>query len=213
MMAMLLLVTFCSQLAAAQNPESTTVSFTSAIFPEVPINVDMSFKGCAQIPDQVTAFVAQNKKDTFAIYQDNACKKYLYSVSGSLVNMGEVKSMAFDKVDSTNEYREGVLFVDSSVPTTAQPANRNILIAMVVSGAVLFFAIASFGLWFMERKKKAKSSNKVGVSSAGLPVYASKSQEATARHVSASYPASAASSVSYLPAYNITTTTTTYTSD
>jgi hypothetical protein len=172
----------------------------------------MSFKGCAQIPEQVTAFVAQNTNAVFAIYQDDACKNYLYSVEGSLVNMTGVKSMAFDKVDSTKAYSLGVIFVDSSV-SPAQPANRNVLIAMVVSGAILFFAIASFGLWFMERKKKAKSSNKVGLTGAGLPVYASKSQEATARHVSASYPASAASSVSYLPAYNITTTTTTYTSD
>ncbi|KAG0297287.1 hypothetical protein BGZ96_007024 [Linnemannia gamsii] len=214
MMAMLLFVTFCSQLATAQNSDTTTVSFTSVIYPAVPtIYVNMPFKGCAQIPEQVTAFVAQNTKAVFAIYQDDACKNYLYSVTGSMANMKGVKSMTFDKVDSSDAYQLGVTFVDSSVPPTAQPANRNILIAMVASGAVLFFAIASFGLWFMERKKKAKSSNKVGVTGAGLPVYASKSQEATARHVSASYPASAASSVSYLPAYNITTTTTTYTSD
>ncbi|KAF9326965.1 hypothetical protein BGZ91_001709 [Linnemannia elongata] len=212
MMATLFLVTFCSQLAAAQTPEATTVSFTSAIFPPASkIDVNISFKGCAQVPDQVNEFSALNTKAVFAIYQDDACKNYLYSVEGSLASMQGVKSMSFDKIDLTKAYDQGVTFMDSTIHPS-QPANRNILIAMVVSGAVLFFAIGGAALWFMERKKKAKLSNKVGVSAAGLPVYASKSQEATARHVSASYPASAASSVSYLPAYNITTTTTTYTS-
>ncbi|KAF9142283.1 hypothetical protein BGX30_002991 [Mortierella sp. GBA39] len=210
MMATFLLVTFYSQLAAAQTPEATTVSFTSVIFPAVKIDRNISFKSCAQVPDQVTAFSALNTKAVFAIYQDDACKKYLYSVEGSLATMQGVKSMSFDKIDLTDAYNPGVTFMDSTI--TSQPANRNILIAMVVSGAVFFFAVGGAALWFMERKKKAKLSNKVGVSSAGLPVYASKSQEATVRHVSSSYPASSASSVSYLPAYNITTTTTTYTS-
>ncbi|KAG9069290.1 hypothetical protein KI688_010189 [Linnemannia hyalina] len=211
MMATFLLATFYSQLAAAQTPEATTVSFASVIFPAVPIiDVNISYKGCAQVPDQVTAFSALNTDAVFAIYQDDACKNYLYSVEGSLVNMQGVKSMSFDKIDSTNAYKLGVTFMDSTI--SSQPANRNVLIAMVVSGAVFFFAVGGAALWFMERKKKAKLSNKVGVSGAGLPVYASKSQEATVRHVSSSYPASSASSVSYLPAYNITTTTTTYTS-
>ncbi|KAF9549763.1 hypothetical protein EC957_002828 [Mortierella hygrophila] len=211
MMATFLLATFYSQLAAAQTPEATTVSFTPVIFPAVPkIDVNISFKGCAQLPDQVTAFSALNTKAVFAIYQDDACKNYLYSVEGSLVNMQGVKSMSFDKIDSTNAYAQGKTFMDSTI--SSQPANRNVLIAMVVSGAVFFFAVGGAALWFMERKKKAKLSNKVSVSGAGLPVYASKSQEATVRHVSSSYPASSASSVSYLPAYNITTTTTTYTS-
>ncbi|KAF9148673.1 hypothetical protein BG015_009579 [Linnemannia schmuckeri] len=211
-MATILIVTFCSQLAVAQTPDATTVSFTSVIFPAVPtINVGISFKGCAQVPDQVTAFTALNNNTVFAVYQDDACKNYLYSVKGFLASMQEVKSVSFDKIDSTNAYAQGVTFRDSTIHTT-QPANRNVLIAMVVSGSVLFFAVGGAALWFMERKKKAKLGNKVGVSGTGLPVYASKSQEATVKHVSASYPASAASSVSYLPAYNITTTTTTYTS-
>ncbi|KAF8928459.1 hypothetical protein BGZ47_001639 [Haplosporangium gracile] len=210
-MATILIVTFCSQLTAAQTPDATTVSFTSVIFPAVPINVDISFKGCTQVPEQVTAFAALNTNAVFAVYQDDACKNYLYSVKGSLPSMQGVKSVSFDKIDLTGTYASNNTFRDSTIDTT-QPANRNVLIAMVVSGSVLFFAVGGAALWLMERKKKAELSNKVGVSGAGLPVYASKSQEATAKHVSASYPASAASSVSYLPAYNITTTTTTYTS-
>ncbi|KAK3846061.1 MAG: hypothetical protein J3R72DRAFT_435206 [Linnemannia gamsii] len=217
MSAMLVLATLCSHFAAAQStetPSAITLSFTSgegtAVYES---KVDIPFKGCVQVSPQATAFKSLNSNAVFAIYKDNDCKTYSYSVEGSLASLDGAKSLSYDQFDSTNAHAQGVTFTDTPINQSTSPANRTVLIAVAITGAIAFFALSCSALYCLERKKKNAAGLKIPhieVTASGLPLYnnsTTKSQEANIRAISSS--ASAASSVAYLPAYTANNTPTT----
>ncbi|KAG0277670.1 hypothetical protein BGZ95_005560 [Linnemannia exigua] len=207
--AMLVLATLCSHFAAAQStqaPDAITLSFTSGEGTTVyESKVDIPFKGCIQVSPQATAFKSFNSNAVFAVYKDNGCKTYSYSVEGSLASLDGAKSLSYDQFDSANAHAQGVTFIDSSIHQSTSLANRTVLIAVAITGAIAFFALSCGALYCLERKKKNAAGLKVPqieVTASGLPLYnnsITKSQEANTKAISSS--ASAASSVAYLPAY------------
>ncbi|KAF9919120.1 hypothetical protein FBU30_011145 [Linnemannia zychae] len=213
MVVAILIISFCSLFAVAQstsnNPDIASVAFTLDNNPEsLKTTLNLPFKTCAQVPSQATSFSSLANKAVFAIYQDDACKNYLYSVKGSLANMEGIKSMTFDQIDSSNARAEGVTFADSSIPVqnSASTVSRKVLIAIFVCAGIVFFAFGSLSLWFLERKKKNSANRNaiapsIELSEAGLPLYSSKSHEAIISPNASSI--SVASSISYLPAYNM----------
>ncbi|KAF9132259.1 hypothetical protein BGW39_000511 [Mortierella sp. 14UC] len=208
MSAMLVLATLCSYFAAAQSieaPNVVTLSLTSgegaAVYES---NVDISYKACILLPPQTTAFKSSHLNAVIAVYIDNACKTYSYSVEGSLTSLDKAKSLSYDQFDSTSAHTQSITFTDPSVHKVTLPANRTALIAVAVTGAIAFFVFSCVALHCLEKKNNAASKvPQIEITSAGLPLYnnsTSKSQEANAKAISSS--ASAASSVAYLPAYS-----------
>ncbi|KAF9907578.1 hypothetical protein EC991_010790 [Linnemannia zychae] len=214
MSAMLILATLSSHSAVAQSieaPNAITLSFTSGEGAAVSESkVDISYKACILLPPQATAFKSSHPNAIIAVYTDNACKTYSYSVEGSFAALDGVKSMSYDQFDSTNAYTQGVTFTDPSVRKATLPPNRAVLIALAITGSIVFFVLSCVALHFLEKKKKKNAASKVPqieVTPAGLPLYnssTSKSQEASAKALS--FSASAASSVVYLPAYTASNT-------
>ncbi|KAF9088252.1 hypothetical protein BGX23_007538 [Mortierella sp. AD031] len=211
-MALLLLATLCSHFTSAQstgitNATTTSLSFTSGNNTTPPTIVDVSLKSCVKVPIQATAFASLNNQAVFAIYQDDACKAYLYSVQGRLADMQGAKSMSLYQIDSSNAQAQGITFVDSSVTShnKIQPVDRVVLTAIVSSATVAFLLIGAISLWCLERKKSNKRNiviPQIEVNNGSvLPIYHDKNQEATAE-AAISSSVSATSSVSYLPVYN-----------
>ncbi|KAF9354131.1 hypothetical protein BGX26_008048 [Mortierella sp. AD094] len=145
------------------DPTATiSLSFYTASSDPVPnTNATISVYGnnCLQIPILANSFISNSNQSIFALYQDDNCQSYLYSVEGLLANVHGAKSLMWVGNDPTQSHITGVQFTD---PLFSNDQNKGITrarmvqIAMISLGVATLFMILGFYLCYLDNKKNQR---------------------------------------------------------
>ncbi|KAF8927831.1 hypothetical protein BGZ58_010084 [Dissophora ornata] len=147
------------------------------------------------------SFSSDFNQSVFAIYQDSGCQSYLYSVKALLTNLHGAKSMVWVDVDQTGDHAPGEAFTDTQLSQDGDADGRSARLTQVVVisliGAAIFIGLGIY-LCFLDNRRNQKRGGFVPKpSSQNRSLYPYGSQRHSA--------GSAASSVPYLPPYDVET--------
>ncbi|KAF9109181.1 hypothetical protein BGX27_007890 [Mortierella sp. AM989] len=134
--------------------------FTSNNDPVPNSNATISVYGnnCIQIPPLANSFVSSSNQSVFALYQDDTCQSYLYSVEASLADLHWAKSLMWMNNDSSQSHSPGVQFTDPELAGETQgvDAKRDVIRIAIISLVVVIFILLGMYLCYIDNRRNRK---------------------------------------------------------
>ncbi|KAF9571224.1 hypothetical protein EC968_000820 [Mortierella alpina] len=205
----------------------TYSSFTSALPPDPSSNITLSFftinsdpvptpdasiitqsNKCIAIPSLANSFSSSSNQSTFAVYKDDSCQYYLYSVEVLLANLHGAKGLMWMGDSPAPAHAQGETFTDPAMANIADTDRRANLtkIAVIATSAGVVFILLGVYLCYTDNKRNQRRGgtvpephsptghrNMAEVSGPGRSVYQYNSHYRNG--------SSASSNISYLPPY------------
>ncbi|KAG0232126.1 hypothetical protein BGX31_005264 [Mortierella sp. GBA43] len=198
--ALLLFFCFSSTLALPIDSSTFSLSFFTAsndLIPGPNATIQVRDGSCISIPSLATSFRSNSTQAVFAVYQDDTCLAYLYSVDVSLSNVHGARSLAWVGVDPAQTHAPGDTFTDPAFTYDADKERSRktqlMQIVVVSVSSVLFLIALGVYLCYMDNKRNQKRGGIVPEP----PKEAPGSGRSDGHHRSVS----SSSSVTYLPPY------------
>ncbi|KAF9165254.1 hypothetical protein BGX21_009617 [Mortierella sp. AD011] len=114
---------------------------------------------CLLIPVLANSFISNSNQSIFALYQDDNCQSYLYSVEASLASLHGSKSLMWVDNDPSQSHTAGVQFTDpllSGDQNTGTSRSRTLQIAMISFGIAVILVILGLYLCYVDNKKNQR---------------------------------------------------------
>ncbi|KAF9964121.1 hypothetical protein BGZ70_006919 [Mortierella alpina] len=206
---------------------ATIGSFTSALPTDPTTNITLSFftvnsdpvptpgasiisqsNRCIAIPSLANSFSSNSNQSIFAIYKDDSCQSYLYSVEVLLANLHGAKGLMWMGDSPAPTHTQGETFTDPAMANIADTDRRANLtkIAVIATSAGVVFILLGIYLCYTDNRRNQRRGgtvpephsptghrNMAEVSGPGRSVYQYNSHYRNG--------SSASSNISYLPPY------------
>ncbi|KAF9188501.1 hypothetical protein BGZ51_000538 [Haplosporangium sp. Z 767] len=115
---------------------------------------------CIQVPILANSFSSSNTQAVFAIYQDDSCQSYLYSVEEFLPYLHGAKSLIWTDLDLTQSYTPGETFTD---PVLSHGESKDdakkahiIQVAILSTLSGLIFVILGIYLCYVDNRRNKR---------------------------------------------------------
>ncbi|KAG0262325.1 hypothetical protein BG011_000078 [Mortierella polycephala] len=150
--------------AQAVDPTATVpVSFFTNNNDPVPnsnATIHIHSNNCIQIPILANSFSSSVAQAVFAIYKDESCQSYLYSVAELLPNLHGARSLIWTDLDQTQSHIPGETFTD---PILSQDGSKDdakkahlIQVAIVSTVSGLIFVTLGIYLCYMDNRRNKR---------------------------------------------------------
>ncbi|KAF9285176.1 hypothetical protein BGZ68_004101 [Mortierella alpina] len=214
LMAFLILITTFSSFTSALPTDSTTnitLSFFTINSDPVPTQdafISTQSNKCVAIPSLANSFSSNSNQSIFALYKDDSCQSYLYSVEVLLANLHGAKGLVWVGDSPAPTHVQGETFTDPAMVNIADTDRRSKLtkIAIIATSAGVVFILLGIYLCYADNKRNKRRGgtvpeprsptghrNMAEVSGPGRSVYQYNSHYRNG--------SSASSNISYLPPY------------